>query len=71
MLLTEREVHELAGETKMADGFPRPVQYGPEGRKWDSETVEAWMHSKKDGLKKKRVRRPKGEGEAVETRPVE
>ena len=55
----------------MADGFPRPVQYGPEGRKWDSETVEAWMHSKKDGLKKKRVKRPKGEGEAVETRPVE
>ena len=39
LLLTEREVHELAGETRMADGFPRPVQYGPEGRKWDKDAV--------------------------------
>ena len=69
-MLTEQEVRELVGDAVDTDEFPRPVQYGPEGRKWDSETVEAWVHTKK-GLKKKTVRRPKGEGDSVETRPVD
>ena len=70
MLLSEREVRELAGDAVDTDEFPRPVQYGPDGRKWDEDVVEAWVQTKK-GLKKKTVRRPKGEGESVETRPVD
>ena len=70
-MLTEREVRELAGDEVDTDEFPRPVQYGPEGRKWDEDTVEAWVNSKKDGLKKQKVKRPKDEGVKVETRPVE
>ena len=70
-MLTEREVRELAGVAVDTDEFPRPGQYGPDGRKWDKDTVEAWVYTKKGGLTKKAVRRPKGEGESVETRPVE
>ena len=70
MLLTEREVREMAGSDVDSDDFPRPMVHGPEGRKWDQETVESWMYTKK-GLKKKTVRRPKGEDDEVETRPVE
>ena len=70
-MLTEHEVREVAGDAVDTDDFPRPVQYGPEGRKWDEDAVDAWFHSKKDGLKKKKVKRPKGQGESVETRPVE
>ena len=70
-MLDEREVRELAGDDVNTDEFPRPVQYGPEGRKWAEAVVEAWFHAKHKGFKKKTVRRPKGEGESVETRPVE
>ena len=70
-MLTEREVRELAGDAVDTDEFPRPVQVGPEGRKWNADVVEAWVYKKKGGLTKKAVRRPKGEGEAVETRPAE
>ena len=70
-MLTELEVRELAGGDVDTDEFPRPVQVGPEGRKWDSATVEAWVYKKKGGLTKKVVRRPRGEGDSVETRPVE
>ena len=69
-MLDEREVRAVVGNAIDTDSFPRPVQYGPAGRKWDEATVEAWVATKK-GIKKKAVRRPKGEGEAVETRPVE
>ena len=69
-MLTEREVREVAGNAVDTDSFPRPVQHGPAGRKWDEETVEAWVATKK-GLKKKKVKRPKGEGDTVETRPVD
>ena len=68
MLLTEREVRELAGEAVYSDGFPRPNQYGPSGRKWLDSDVKKWLEKR---TYKKKVRRPKGEGEAVETRPVE
>ena len=71
MLLTEREVREKAGSDVDSDDFPRPMVHGPEGRKWDKETVEAWVYTKKGGLSKKAVRRPKGEGDEVETRPVD
>ena len=50
------------------DEFPRPNQYGPSGRKWLDSDVKKWMEKR---TPKKTVRRPKGEGEAVETRPVE
>ena len=69
-MLTESEVREMAGKAVDTDEFPRPVQHGPEGRKWDEDTVDAWMHTKK-GLVKKKVKRPWGEGVKVETRPVE
>ena len=69
-MLSEREVRELAGDAVDTDEFPRPAQVGPVGRKWDKATVEAWVQTKK-GLVKKTVRRPRGEGESVETRPVE
>ena len=64
MLITEREVRAVAGDAVDTDAFPRPVQHGPAGRKWDKDTVEAWVA-------KKTVRRPKGEGESVDTRPVD
>ena len=70
-MLTEHEVRELAGDAVDTDEFPRPVQHGPEGRKWDEDTVEAWVYKKKGGLTKKTVRRPKGESDKVETRPVD
>ena len=70
MLLSKDEVRELVEDAVDSDDFPRPMVYGPDGRKWDKETVESWMYTKK-GLKKKTVRRPKGEDDSVETRPVE
>ena len=70
-MLTEREVREMAGDAVDTDEFPRPIQHGPEGRKWDKNAVDAWVYTKKGGLTKKPVRRPKDEGDAVETRPVE
>ena len=51
-MLTEREVRELAGDAVDTDEFPRPAQVGPEGRKWDEATVEAWVHATKKGLVK-------------------
>ena len=68
MLLSEREVRELAGDAVGTDEFPRPNQYGPGGSKWLDSDVKKWMGKR---TPKKTVRRPKGEGEAVETRPVE
>ena len=52
-MLSEREVRDLAGDAVDTDEFPRPVQVGPDGRKWDTATVEAWVYTKKGGLKKK------------------
>ena len=61
----------MAGDAMDTDEFPRPIQHGPSGRKWDPPTVEAWVYTKKGGLTKKVVRRPKDEGATVETRPAE
>ena len=68
MLLSEREARELAGEDVGTDEFPRPNQYGPGGRKWLDSDVRKWLEKR---TQKKKLRRPKGEGESVETRPVE
>ena len=68
MLLSEREVRELAGDAVDTDEFQRPNQYGPGGRKWLDSDVKKWLEKR---TWHKKVRRPKGEGEAVETRPVE
>ena len=68
MLLTEREVRDLAGDAVDTDKFPRPHQYGPLGRKWLDSDVKKWLEKR---TPKNKLRRPKGEGEAVETRPVE
>ena len=68
LLLTEREVRELAGDEVDTDEFPRPNQYGPGGRKWLDSDVKKWLGKR---TPKKTVRRPKDEGDAVETRPVE
>ena len=68
MLLSEREVRELAGDEANTDGFPLPRQIGPEGRKWLDSDVKKWLGKR---TPKKTVRRPKDEGESVETRPVE
>ena len=67
-MLTEREVRELAGDAVDTDEFPSPNQYGPSGRKWLDSDVKKWMEKR---TPQKKLRRPKGEGEAVETRPVE
>ena len=69
MLLTELEVRALAGDAVDTDGFPRPIQYGPDGRKWAEATVSVWINQQKS--KGRTNKRPKGEGESVETRPVE
>ena len=69
MLLTEREVREVAGDSVDTDGFPRPIQYGPEGRKWAEATVSVWLSQQK--TKGRTKKRPKGDGDSVETRPVE
>ena len=62
-MLNEREVRDMWGSAVDTDEFPRPIQHGPEGRKWDvRNVVEAWFYTKHKGLKKKTVRRPKGEG---------
>ena len=45
------------------------MQYGPAGRKWDEAAVTAWLA--KQSTKRRKVRRPKGEGAPVETRPAE
>ena len=66
-MLTEPEVRELAGSAVDSDEFPRPNQYGPSGRKWLDSDVKKWMAKRT----KKKVRRPAGEGESVETRPME
>ena len=42
-MLTEREVRDLIWTAADAAGFPRPVQYGPAGRKWDEAAVTAWL----------------------------
>ena len=68
MLLSEREVRELVGVRRNEPTFPRPHQYGPLGLKWLDSDVKKWMEKR---TPKKKLRRPKGEGEAVETRPVE
>ena len=67
-MLTEREVRELAGAAVDTDEFPRPHQYGPMGLKWLDSDVRKWLEKRTPN---KKVRRPKGEGEAVETRPSE
>ena len=67
-LLTEQEVRELAGAAVDSDEFPRPNQYGPAGRKWLDSDVKKWLGKR---APKKTVRRPKDEGETVETRPVD
>ena len=69
MLLTEREVRALAGAAVDTDGFPRPIQYGPEGRKWAEATVRVWLSQQK--VKGRTKKRPKDEGDSVETRPVD
>ena len=66
-MLTEREVRELAGDAVDTDKFPRPNQYGPSGRKWLDYDVNKWLEKRAD----KKVRRPMGDGDSVETRPVE
>ena len=67
-MLTEREVRDLAETRWDTDEFPRPNQYGPGGRKWLDSDVKKWLGKR---TPKKTVRRPKDEGEAVETQPVE
>ena len=67
-MLTEQEVREQAGDAVDTDEFPRPHQYGPAGRKWLDSDVKKWLDKRPP---QKKVRRPKGEGESVETRPVE
>ena len=52
-MLTEPEVRELCGSAVDSDEFPRPIQHGPEGRKWDVETVEAWVHTKRRASRKR------------------
>ena len=68
-MLTEREVRDLIWTAADAAGFPRPVQYGPAGRKWDEAAVTEWLA--KQSTTRRKVRRPKGEGAPVETRPAE
>ena len=68
MLLLESEVRELAGDAVGTDKFPRPHQYGPGGRKWLEGDVRKWIEKR---TPKKKVRRPKDDGESVETRPAE
>ena len=69
MLLTDREVRELIGDDWWNhESFPRPHQYGPGGRKWLDSDVKKWLGKR---TPKKTARRPKDEGESVETRPVE
>ena len=67
-MLTEQEVREQAGDSVDTDGFPRPNQYGPAGRKWLDSDVKKWLEKR---TQKKKLRRPKDEGESVETRPVD
>ena len=81
MLLSESEVRELAGDAVGTDKFPRPHQYGPMGLMWLEGDVRKWLEKpildigpEVAGFRiksKKKVRRPKDEGEAVETRPAE
>ena len=68
MLLSEQDVRELAGDAMDTDEFPRPNQYGPAGRKWLDSDVKKWLEKR---TLKKTVRRPRGEGDAAETRPSE
>ena len=67
-LLREHEVKALAGFGMFSRGFPGPIQYGPEGTKWDASAVQKWVEEHQS---KRKQRRPKGEGDSVETRPVE
>ena len=67
-LLSEREVREMVGVKRNEPTFPSPHQYGPGGRKWLDSDVRKWLEKR---TPKKKLRRPKGEGESVETRPVE
>ena len=68
-MLTEREVRELAGAAVDTDQFPRPNQYGPSGRKW--LRVGCGRSGWQSERRKRSCAAPKGEGESVETRPVE
>ena len=68
MLLTERDVRELAGKAVDTDAFPRPHQYGPMGLMWLEGDVRKWLEKRPH---KKKVHRPKDDGESVETRPAE
>ena len=65
-MLTVRDIVALAGNVN-ALGFPRPIQHGPAGTKWDDAEVTAWLA--KQSTKPRTVRRPKGG--KVETRPAE
>ena len=66
-MLTERDIEALAADVH-APGFPRPIQHGPAGTKWDEAAVTAWLA--KQSTTRRKVRRPKG-GAPVETRPAE
>ena len=66
MLLSEREVRELAGDAMDSVDFPHPHQYGPAGPKWRDSDVKKWLEKRP---MKKTVRRPRGEGDAAQTRP--
>ena len=68
MLLSYMEVWDLVGQDMNLNDFPKPNQYGPSGRKWLDSDVQKWLEKR---TPKKKVRRPKDEGEEVETRPVE
>ena len=67
-MLTVRDIVALAGNVN-APGFPRPIQHGPGGTKWDEADVTAWLAAQ--STKRRKVRRPKGAGAPVETRPAE
>ena len=67
-LLNLSQVAALIGPHEVDDTFPRPHQYGPAGSKWLDSDVKKWLGKR---TPKKKLRRPKGEGEAVETRPAE
>ena len=69
MLLTYREVREVAGDAVDTDGSLVQIQHGPDGRKWAEATVSVWLNQQK--TKGRTNKRPKGDGESVETRPVE
>ena len=65
-MLTEREVLEAGGNVS-APGFPRPIQYGPNGTMWDETPVRAWLSARKRKARKTQTRPAPG----GETRPAE